>query len=469
MDGEEVLTDILEDPDLRARDEYERQQRIVNEKVDAYMQKVHAKESKMLVIAMFDATSSMGSTIKKTSAAYIRLMRALKNTSDGFVTLPVGIRDPVDDPDGSPHETAGICDVSELKMFMTARKAYGGGDVAEDHAGAMELCIATLNEELAKDPSLRNRNVLLSMVMDAPAHGYSDGRGDNHNTDLQRDRLSNALGGLLDLLKTFESFQSQVFTVGDCHGLRSFVEVIKRQILRAFPSADPEYIFGHFHPTKDFGDAMMKSTFNSVVRSRVQPGLDIVVPTTTTPLDHFKALGVDFTLNTSTPSPSEVEQMCVGPPCQSIRLLNVMARSPVVPTCGKTTWTFVTQTLANLAGANTYHDSHYFHSLFAVQTTTRLTYDENVTKALVDVAHGRFGQGGERHAVRAHLTYLTREECDEMAAWTRMDARKDAHGDGDGTAMAMACQRRPESKTARIHQEVVLKFYKTPYMQIGGS
>ena len=197
---------------MEAAEAYERRKDDIERRTEEFFRNVRICND-IWFVCFLDGTGSMDPCLKAVKQALEKMVRRLSKEypSATIKVAAVIYRDPLESgPDKSPdgmHSVLRFGDVSAFSSFMKGVQAMGGGDEAEDVAGGLELALPLLDAVPSTD------TCFFAHVSDSYAHGLGDddAGGDNHNTQEQRDRLSDALEKLATHVNRMESFEYHYF------------------------------------------------------------------------------------------------------------------------------------------------------------------------------------------------------------------------------------------------------------------
>lgn len=326
-------TTVLSEAMLKAREEYTKRVEEQKIKMKEYISSISSSNNRIVLAFLCDATSSMQTYMKQCRDVMKQLTKLLQNN---FASLQLRIitvlyRDPLESRTESDEQNNHVSFVTssekEFREFMDNSRASGGGDEAEDIAGGLQL----LNEKIELEA--KSQTLILIHILDAPAHGYSNGC-DNHDTEEQRSSLRTNVERMTQLGMQFDEFEYHFFGVSSSY---SNLEVFKQHMKDMIEqSLDDEHsignIFKQMDPQQDFSAALMQSTFNSISGSVKHRFSDpfAVETTKTTAIDDFAKFGLEFA--------SEILQShkCSSYPTDhNIAILNCIITKPRIPDTGR--------------------------------------------------------------------------------------------------------------------------------------
>lgn len=217
-------------------------------------------------VAVLDATASMDYKIKGVREAVPRIARKLnaefgEALSTNFACIEY--RDPVDAPEEA-HRVHPFGEVKPFVEFVKTIEAKGGGDLAEDVAGAIELLLPMLKGIPAGD------TVFVAHITDAVGHGMRSGEGDRHYLS-QRERIRRRFIDLASEMRRFGCCEWHFFVPGSGKHLMDIANEYRELLATSLgPDGDIDRYFKlcQYH---DFAGALLNSVYNSVSHSVLAP------------------------------------------------------------------------------------------------------------------------------------------------------------------------------------------------------
>jgi hypothetical protein len=329
-----MKTTTLSNDIVNAREQYLAKLKEDNNKMYELVEGIRGAHHKVLLMFLFDATASMGSYMRLCRDSVKKISSLLNKNFEGIGlrVACVAYRDPLESAhfpdDNHDHEVLETTTSSAFCEFMNNLSAEGGGDAAEDVAGALEL----LNSLIEKEDDL-DQALLVIHVTDCGGHGWH--HDDNHDTQTERDRLSSAVSELVLYGERFSSFEYHMFEVG--RHVLGFTRHLKSLVQSNITThRSIEDVFKTSKPEEDFSNALINSTFESVsasVKSKFNDPFSVVKDDENPAVSALAWAGVRFT---STPISRNVVNLdttgatCIGG-LFDIALLGVTITLPQVP------------------------------------------------------------------------------------------------------------------------------------------
>lgn len=458
----------------RQRGNFYTRRMVQRAKIEAYVDKMQNAEQSILLAFLFDATSSMQPYMPQCRNVIQQLARHfVRNFKKMDLRIAAMLyRDPLE---GTDHaEALEPVEEDAFRKYMDNARPMGGGDEAEDVAGGWEKLNAVLDGAASAFAAERTDDasppkLILIHVLDAPAHGYSNGFRDNHDTCEQRERLKQAVADFVRIGTTgFAEFEYHFFGVKDI--LDSFCVTMHALVKESLPKGYPrrmDEIFHQMNPREEFSTSLMQSTFESVSAALPPPPhfhdpfavpTDPGAPVTSTAVDDLTRHGLrvleDTDASNRCPTHLAEDKGTV------IGILDCTITKPCRPTMSPAFLFGLVEYCKDAPTYDAFHETrtNWWNRLAAIPAcaANRIQVDTtNTEQPLLLLSTRPIGRGKEHVAFHGQFTSLSSEE---EVARVKRDVRRGgvwyAAGTGEKKEEAEAASS-PPSWAARFHPVVI--------------
>jgi hypothetical protein len=417
----DMTTVKVDDKYEKAREDWQRRKHEQEARLYEYMHHIKSTSNKFLLVFFCDATGSMSSYMRLMRDVVKDLSKLLYKNFEGLQIrfMVVLYQDPVDSETDS-HQSFVTSQEKEFRQFMDDANASGGGDGAEDIAGGLE----NLTDMLKSEKDTSDTTLLVIHILDAPAHGFADGRvDDNHDTDIQRERLRAAVKKMVVIGKTYAEFEYHYLGIRSSTLPECFKITMRDMIFANLDeSTSISDVFKEVDPKQDFGASLMQSTFTSISASVKHAFTDpfAVQPDKTTAIDDFTKFGLSFTNDTCEKTAKTAKSY---PTDDNIAILNPLITRAKKPNTGRTflynliEYCKMTESFDVFQAAKTKWWSH-FHSKPGKRKLETDTL--SIDRPLLFLECNAFGRGKEHIVYHGRLASLQSEDqVKELKSMTR--------------------------------------------------